>query len=304
MLWLAIGQRIGQYGITERRYFLTGLSVWLAGIALYYAITRSRDMRIIPATLCLGSLLAFAGPWGAYQVSERSQLGRLQSLLERNGMLVDGAAQPADAPVALEDRREISAALRYLVSTHGTERLVALFGDRLDAIDPAGSTDGAVSRGSAEPTAERIVGLLGLEYVGPWAPAASGGMFSYFMDWDRTPIPITGYDVWLQAENVTEQAAVITEGVALRYDSVTVALVLDVDGAEVATIPLADAVARAASAQEQSGRRGLDPESMRMEWTSERERLLIFIARMRGERSDEATELFDLDLRVFYARAP
>jgi hypothetical protein len=46
MLWLAIGQRIGQYGITERRYFLTGLSVWLAGIALYYAITRSRDMRI------------------------------------------------------------------------------------------------------------------------------------------------------------------------------------------------------------------------------------------------------------------
>ena len=43
---------------------------------------------------------------------------------------------------------------------------------------------------------------------------------------------------------------------------------------------------------------------MRLEWTWEQQRLLIFIARLRGERSDESIALFDLDLRVFYARSP
>lgn len=63
MLWLAIWQRIDQYGITERRYFLTVLSVWLAGVAVYYAIRRSRDIRIIPASLCVVAFVTFAGPW-------------------------------------------------------------------------------------------------------------------------------------------------------------------------------------------------------------------------------------------------
>jgi hypothetical protein len=301
MLWLAIGQRIGQYGITERRYFLTALSVWLAGIALYYAVTRSRDLRIIPATLCLGSLLGFAGPWSPYQVSERSQFGRLRTLLERNGMLVDGSAQAAATPVGFDDRREISAALRYLVEAHGTDALARLYGERLAEVE-TGDDEEETSRDS-ETTASRLAALIGVEYVGPWTPSATGA-FDYYMDWDRVPVPIPGYAVWLQADNLTRRTADITDGVVLRYDSAAVALELGIDGAVAATLPLEEVIARAATAQELSGRRGLDPESMRMEWTSEQERLLIFIARMRGERSDEATELFDLDLRVFYARSP
>ena len=46
---LAIWKRVDQYGITERRYFLIVLSLWLAGIAVYYTVRRSRSIAVIPA---------------------------------------------------------------------------------------------------------------------------------------------------------------------------------------------------------------------------------------------------------------
>jgi hypothetical protein len=303
MLWLAIGQRIGQYGITEKRYFLTLLSVWLAGVAIYYAITRSRDMRIIPATLCLGALLAFAGPWGPYHMSARSQLGRLQTLLEGNAMLVDGSAQPAPRDVPHDDRREISAVLRYLINTHGTDALVPWFGDRLTAVETTEDGTGPSSMRRVEDRARAIVALLGIDYVGPWAPGESS-RFSYYMVWDRTPIEITGYDVWLQVENLTGDSAIIDGRVVLRYDSTAAAIAIDPVDAAPTALPLDHAIERIEAAQRTSGQRGLDPESMRLEWESDTERLLIFIARVSGERVEETLQVSDLDLRVFYARSP
>jgi hypothetical protein len=77
MLLAAIGKRVFQYGITEDRYFIAVLSLWLTAIAITFIARRNADIRWIPITL---SLLAFAtafGPWGAYTVSRDSQLGHL-----------------------------------------------------------------------------------------------------------------------------------------------------------------------------------------------------------------------------------
>jgi hypothetical protein len=303
MLWLAIGQRIGQYGITERRYFLTLLSVWLAGIAVYYAITRSRDMRVIPATLCLGAILAFAGPWGAYQMSERSQLNRLQILLEGNAMLVDGSVRPAPAPIPHDDQREISAVLRYLINTHGTDALVPWFGERLTVAETTEDGTGPSPFGRVEGRARAIVAVLGIDYVGPWTPRESS-QFNYFMDWNRAPVAITGYDVWLQVENLLDNPADIGERITIRYDSAAAAIAIEPEDAPGTLLPIGEAIDRIETAQRTSGIRGLPPDAMRLEWTWEQQRLLIFIARLRGERSDESIALFDLDLRVFYARSP
>jgi hypothetical protein len=303
MLWLAIGQRIGQYGITERRYFLTLLSVWLAGVAVYYAITRSRDMRVIPATLCLGAVLAFAGPWGAYRMSERSQLDRLQTLLEGNAMLVEGTVQTAPAPISHDDQREISAVLRYLINTHGTDELVPWFGERLTAAETTDDGTGPSPMGRVEGRARTIVALLGIDYVGPWTPRASN-QFNYFMDWNRAPVAITGYDVWLQVENLVGDPADVDGRLTVRYDSIGGAIAIEPGEAPVVSFTLDEVIDRLEAKQRTSGVRGLPPESMRLEWMSERERLLIFIARMRGERSDDGLRLSDLDLRVFYSRSP
>src|SRR4029078_289280 len=53
MLLLAVAQRIGQYGIPEPRYFLLLLALWLLGLALYYVVTGSDNIKLIPLTLGL-----------------------------------------------------------------------------------------------------------------------------------------------------------------------------------------------------------------------------------------------------------
>jgi hypothetical protein len=110
--------------------------------------------------------------------------------------------------------------------------------------------------------------------------------------------------VAVQAENVTEDSATIEPGVVLRYDSTAVALTLDIEGAIPVSIPLQPTIDRAGAAQQASGQRGLEPGTMRVEWSSEAARLLIYVARMSGVRSDEELELTDLDLRIFYSHTP
>src|ERR1019366_1190611 len=90
MLWLATWKRVAQYGITEPRYFLVVLSLWLAGIALYFTFSRSRSIKLIPASLCAVALLTFAGPTGAFTVSRASQVNRLRNLFKRNELLPNG----------------------------------------------------------------------------------------------------------------------------------------------------------------------------------------------------------------------
>lgn len=163
LLLLAARQRIGQYGFTEDRYFLLLLGLWLAGTTVYYAVTRSDDVRLVPQTLCAVLLLTVGGPWSAYAVSERSQVERLAGLLRENGLLAEGRVRPASDSVPFEDRREISAVLRYLNSVHGTER-----------VEPWFEGDGTGSGREEEDgrplvlTAPEAVDRLGLEYVPRW----------------------------------------------------------------------------------------------------------------------------------------
>jgi hypothetical protein len=114
LLFAAIGRRVHEYGLTENRYVVLALAMWLSGLALHSLLERRRDLRIMPASLCLISLLAAFGPWGAFEVSRKSQVSRLQSLLERNGMLVGGKLAKAPGPVPRPDRREIAGIAHYL----------------------------------------------------------------------------------------------------------------------------------------------------------------------------------------------
>jgi hypothetical protein len=68
MVLLAIWQRVDQYGVTERRYVILILALWLAGIAAFYTLTRSDNIKVIPASLCILAFVTSAGPWGVFGV--------------------------------------------------------------------------------------------------------------------------------------------------------------------------------------------------------------------------------------------
>ena len=186
LLFAALRERVGQYGMTERRYFLLVLGLWLVGVALYMLFSSAKNIKIVPATLGLTALLTACGPWGAYGVSLRSQSRRLESLLTKHGLLSDGKIVASKSAVAQEDLKEISAAVDYLVEYHGAAQL-----NRWDNKDWAGVTSKSQPSERTFNVSEQFLAAMGLEYVPPWRGAASYGYYHARDD----GLDIAGYDL-------------------------------------------------------------------------------------------------------------
>ena len=168
LLILGTWRRLSEYGLTEKRYLLLGFGLWIAGVALYFLLSRRRDIRVIPVSLCAVAVLASFGPWGAASMSRGDQLARLRSTLERHGLLRGGKAQIAKAPVGFVTRKSISASLDYLTRVHRAAGLTGWFKpEALRELPPRG-----------EISAAQLMSAMGLVYVAPWQSQHEG--FSFY----------------------------------------------------------------------------------------------------------------------------
>lgn len=104
LLTLAVSKRVGHYGITESRYIIIVLALWLAAITIYFLFSKKQNIKTIPVSLCLIALLATYGPQSAFSVSKYSQLNRLERMLK--------SKKP-------EDLKERPSVIRYLIQAHG-----------------------------------------------------------------------------------------------------------------------------------------------------------------------------------------
>jgi hypothetical protein len=278
MLLLAIWKRIDQYGITENRYLLTILALWLAGIALFYSVTRSRNIRVIPTTLALLAFVTFVGPWSAYDVARASQRSRLEGLLERNGVLVDGLAQaPADT-VSAEDREQITSVLRYLVERHGTGSIDRWFDGRLAEIDTIGGT-GTSARGEARERAALIMRHLAMEPVGPGG-AAIGDFVRYQAQSSKEPRPIRGFDLALTyADLRSDRFTTGADTIDLVMDESQNLLRISHNGVEVLEVSFAGLLERAQAARilAYAGDPNVEAEAMRIEVGGEGAAATIYV---------------------------
>jgi hypothetical protein len=191
MLLVAVGKRVGQYGITEPRYFLLVLTLWLTGLALYYGVTAARNIKLIPMTLCTVALLTAIGPWGAYGVAQRSQLARLSRILAVNAMGRPGAITSPKAPVSQADRTQLSAILRYLGSRHGPAAVASAIGVPTDTV---AAWSKANPGGADDVIAQRAMGRIGLGYIGRWETGTEGTPF-WANSGQESAMDVTGFEV-------------------------------------------------------------------------------------------------------------
>src|SRR5690606_17139411 len=63
LLFAGIARRISDYDITENRYLVLTLAIWLAGVSLYMIFSRRKDIRLIPCTMAAIGLFISVGPW-------------------------------------------------------------------------------------------------------------------------------------------------------------------------------------------------------------------------------------------------
>lgn len=137
MLGFAIYIRVRDYGITENRYFIIVLALWLFGNALYFLLSTIKNIKVIPMSLFFVALLSGFGSWNAFTVSKESQSKRLLKYASQYGMLDNGKMIPLEKGIVIPDSVlvEMSSIVDYLISSHGNEAISKLVTINVDSLN-------------------------------------------------------------------------------------------------------------------------------------------------------------------------
>lgn len=194
MLFMAIWVRIGEYGITENRYFVLILALWLAGITIFMLFNKFKNIKIIPISLAIIAFLSLYGPWSAFNVSMQSQISRLENLLEQNQMLKVGKAEKLKGEISFDDNKNICSIVEYIVDYHGYDELQYLFTTDLDTLLKE-------DRYAYNQSYAMITKELGLKYLNRWQTEEYENKYfsfnAYNLSESNLSFDIKAYDYYL-----------------------------------------------------------------------------------------------------------
>ena len=160
LLAIALWQRVSDYGVTEERYAVGLLGLWLFVGVLLFSWRRTTRLILLPLVLSLFLGAASFGPWGAVEISTRSQLAELEQLLKANGLLADGRVRKAETGVSLETTKRISSIITYFTRAKRQAALAPLFADSdIELFETADD--------------QQLLGAMGLDYVYRYQDEAS-----------------------------------------------------------------------------------------------------------------------------------
>jgi hypothetical protein len=119
LMLVSIYVRILQYGLTEPRYFVAMLAVWLLGTGIYFSFSKVDNIKIIPLSLLLLGLAGIFAPYNAFQSSRTNQIGRMESALRKNKLLIGWKIiVPDNFRLDSINQDRLYAALEYLAESH------------------------------------------------------------------------------------------------------------------------------------------------------------------------------------------
>jgi hypothetical protein len=206
LLSLAIWRRVREYGITESRYAVMVLAGWLCVMAVYFLLSKSKNIKFIPVTLSVLAVLVSLGPWGILAVSESSQTNRLADLFHKYSILKNGRVGKAVLPVLNADLYQISSIVQYLGERHQYASIKPWFNGKIDSILER-------QRKEYDPMfrAPEVLQTIGLMFK--YTPDIENLTFyNYRLD-ERGLLPIAGYDyLWryLPEFNPEKEAVPVT----------------------------------------------------------------------------------------------
>lgn len=196
LLGLSIYKRVSQYGITENRYFILLLALWLAAIATYFLISKVKNIKVIPISLCLMAFLSSFGPWGAFSISYRSQLNRLENLLTEAGILVNGKVRKVQDTLSYQHTEQINSIVRYLDDADKLSGLQPWFNKSLDSLFSPKDSNDYVNRPSI------VLDQMGVEeyysYYGNYREEDGVYIKNYYFysENNGAAVDVKGYDLY------------------------------------------------------------------------------------------------------------
>ncbi len=153
LLFVAVGARVFMYGITEWRYFLIALACWLLFVSVYFLVFKKQNIKLIPISLCIVTLLSVYGPQSAFSVSMYSQRRIIVKFFEKHNALKNGKITPIDsAKVSDKDGSGIVNQLQYFIFQYDIDALQPYIKKDLHAV---GDSLGKISNKYSDITATR-----------------------------------------------------------------------------------------------------------------------------------------------------
>ena len=137
LLFVSIQRRIYDYGVTEYRYYVALIAIWLTGISTYFLLSKIKNIQYIPISLSLLLLVSAFDPWGAVYVARNSQLMRWHRMMEKYELLKEGkidTKSSKNAKIPLADLREIEAIIQFLKHRDVLQSLQSYFETDLDSL--------------------------------------------------------------------------------------------------------------------------------------------------------------------------
>lgn len=215
MMFASIGQRINQYGITENRYYVVVLGIWVFCIMLYFSIKKPLKNTIIPISLSVVVLLSIFGHLSSYSISMLSQNKELERLLEENNILVNGVLV-ANQDVDKDMQNEISNKISYFSSYHDLDD-IRVFPEDYDLDDTKD--------------------LLGFNFNPIFRDINNNMYFSYYLDLYDSPIEITDYEYSINISSWRDEFRSI-EGMRIKVDREDFILAISEEGNELIAVDL------------------------------------------------------------------
>jgi len=313
LLAVAIYVRVDNYGITENRYFLIALAIWLFFTIVYFLFSKKKIIQWIPVSLSIVAVLSIFGPWGAFAVSENSQVERLEKLLSENNILQNGKIVPAKDTISFKAEAEIASIIRYLDQSHGYKKIQPWFEKDLEKLfAEKDSVDEYVYK------PEIVLSEMGLQNNYGWRESDEEYYqknFNYYAA-QESNIVISGYDEMTQI-NVYSFNNSLDETKYIYLSSDTLIFVFNTDkdsyiikhnnGTKIAEFGMNDFVKELkekAGSQRTAYDKNIPEQYMYKNIETDNYRFKIFVRSIYGEIKEEQIKIngFDASLLIAYPK--
>ena len=212
MMFISISIRITAYGVTENRYFIVILGIWLFFIMIYLSFTKKPKNIILPITISIISLISVFGPLSCYSISKLSQNNKFESILIKNNMLRDNQIRTSNS-ISQEDKFQINGILDYFNRNHSLKEINYLPQD----FKLADTKD-----------------VLGFDFISP-NNKSNKEYFNFTRDESEQAINIENYDYLFHITNVKDENAPSNSSFTASYNYNTSIIKINHEGNELYT---------------------------------------------------------------------
>ncbi len=274
LMFISMGIRVNAYGITENRYYVFVLGIWVFGSMGYYSISKKKKNILLLISLAIITFISICGPISSYSISKYSQNKRFEKLLIANNMLESGKIIKSTGSVSKGDKSEINSILDYFNRKHELKDLKYL-PDNFTLSD----------------TEE----VLGITYSNTYY-GDNYEYFNYFSEESAKSIEIRGYEYLFNVNGYQMNEGKSNKGISIDYSRESNELKILDNGKEVYNKDLNEYYSTIIDNYGINDKSSIPVENMQFEDETDKAKVKIIIKNLSGRKNFNSEDIEDLNV--------